>query len=218
MLNTGSELAPSTAGPLAVRAHFPPHFTPEGADMPASHTTRTLALAFTVAAVACTQRPDAAASDTAEAAESIAGGAGSTPRDGCSLVTAEEASVILGERVTARPTGKSGGTWNGCVYEPEKGGIDTYIMQVHWHDGQEQMSVAKRGMKIAAKGMQTEGVDVARMMALEPVEGLGDEAYFNPIVPSYVRKGDILIEADLRAVRNARQAWEEMSRKALSRL
>ena len=186
--------------------------------MSASHTTRTLALAFALAAVACTQRPDAAASDTGRAAETKAAGAGDSPRDGCSLVTAEEASAILAEPVTARPTGKSGGTRSGCIYGPEKGGFNTYIMQVHWRDGQEQMGVAKRGMKIAAKGMQTEGVDVAQMMALEPVEGLGDEAYFNPIVPSYVRKGDILIEADLRAVRNARQAWEEMSRKALSRL
>ena len=178
--------------------------------------TRTLALA--VAAVACTQRPDAAASDTGKAAEIKAAGVGDSPRDGCSLITVEEASTILGEPVTARPTGKAAGTRSGCVYEPENGGFNAYIMQVYWRDGQEQLSVAKRGTKIAAKGMQTEGVDVARMMALEPVEGLGDEAYFNPILPSYVRKGDRLIEADLRAVRNARQTWEAMSRKALSRL
>ena len=79
-------------------------------------------------------------------------------------------------------------------------------------------------MTIATSLMTTEKADVNSMMVLQPVSGLGDEAYFNPMMGSTVLKGDALLEFDIRSLMWHRteevglDTWRRLVERALSRL
>jgi len=141
--------------------------------------------------------------------------------DACGLITKPEVDAILGASVTLRPDRKTG--WSQCTYEAPGGA--GFSMKVFWSGGEEELTVTKSAMSIAPGMLGDNGVESTGMMALKPVADLGEEAYFNPIVGSYVRQGDVLLEFDLRlllfhaASREAAvEQWRALAEKALARL
>ena len=143
-------------------------------------------------------------------------------RDACALITKAEVDAILRTAVTPKPSSDSRSS--SCDYIPAGSG-DGFSLKVFWTGGKDELATTKKAMRIAPKMMKAGGINPAGMMALEPVDGLGDEAYFNAIVGSSVLKGDALLEFDLRLVsfhlsepEKTAAVWKALTTKALSRL
>lgn len=145
-------------------------------------------------------------------------------RDACGLITKAEAEAILHASVTPKSERKAG--WAVCDYQPSAGpGGSGFTLKVFWSGGREELTVTKSVMQVAPQTMRENGMEPGGMMVLEPVERLGEEAYFNPVVGSYVRQGDALMEFDLRLLlfhapskEAAMAQWRELAQKALGRL
>ena len=142
-------------------------------------------------------------------------------RDPCSLITKAEADAMLSDDFAVRPGSEAGS----CEYVPSAGKkLNGFTVKVYWTDGKEALSVVKSGMSIATSMMNTDKMDLGSMMTLQPVEGLGDEAYFNPMSGTTVLKGDVLLEFDIRGLMwhrklgEGREAWKQIASKALARL
>ena len=143
-------------------------------------------------------------------------------RDPCSLITNAEAAAILGAELTVTRAAKDERT---CEYAPSTGRkMNGFVVTVYWKGGKGALTTLKGGMSVATGLMKTGEVDMTSMMKLEPVPGLGDEAYFNPIAGTSVLLDDTLIEFDIRAMmwhqsrESGRELWKQLAATALARL
>lgn len=184
------------------------------------HPVKRVALWVLAAAfmIWCPDDGDAFPSHSGSATEGIASGS----RDACALITKAEVDAILRTSVTPKPSSDSRSS--SCDFIPAGSG-DGFSLKVFWTGGKDELATTKKAMRIAPKMMKAGGINPAGMMALEPVDGLGDEAYFNAIVGSSVLKGDILLEFDLRLVsfhlsepEKTAAVWKALTSKALARL
>jgi len=143
--------------------------------------------------------------------------ASAAPRDACALITAEEASKILGSTATATSRSTSSAR-SVCDYVTQS--YESFTLEAIWTGAEEEIKTARSAAKMAAGhagGRQDEVVNA--VMGLTKVEGLGDEAYFARRTMSYVRKGDVLLVFQNAGLNDpAREHWEALARAALPRL
>jgi len=192
------------------------------------HSSRVVACLFCLSVVfGCGGGSEGDSSgDTGNVSSSKAGSTGDeagTERmsDACGLITKSEADQILRTSVTTRSQTKS--HYTQCDYEGAGG--SGFALKVFWDGGKEELAVTKSAMQIAPAVMEDNGMDAAGMLTLQQIDGLGDEAYFNPIAGSYVREGDVLLEFDLRLMlfqaptqEAAVAQWRALAEKALGRI
>jgi hypothetical protein len=134
-------------------------------------------------------------------------GADATPytgrREPC-LLSSTEVGAILGEPVEA---GESRGTM-GCEYRYGHGGNRRLNVEFTWQGGAMTMKFAHGAMKHIS-GMET----------FTAVPGIGDEAYIAPGGSAFVmRKGDVMVNIDLRASGVSVDAAEKIAAKIADRL
>ncbi len=125
-------------------------------------------------------------------------------RDPCSMLSASEAGRILGQHVeSAEPMG------NTCQYHYGAGGNRTLAIEYTWQGAGIAMGLARGAMKMIAAGVQT----------FQPVQGIGDEAYIAPGGSGLMmRKGDVMVNIDLRVGGVSIDAAEQMARTIAGRL
>ena len=127
-----------------------------------------------------------------------------TARDVCSLVTKEEVGEALGTTVSE----SSGGT-SSCQYTLSAGNNQALAVQVTWQGGALAMKFAGMAFKGVAGGVG----------GFQPVAGIGDEAYVGPMGSTLMfRKGDVMVNIDLRMVGNNVDAAKVIAQKILARL
>lgn len=154
------------------------------------------------------------ASPAAEESRASAGGAG---RDACALITADEATKILGSpaKVVSRSLAAER---SACDYVTQA--YESFTLEVRWKGADEALDTARSAATAAAAlaGAKQDQV-VNEVMGLQRVENLGDEAYFSRRTMSYVRKGDVLLVFQNAGLNDpAREHWEALARAALARL
>ena len=177
--------------------------------MSSTNPAATLALAF--AAAAC--GGGAAASGAAATREN---------NDPCSLITEAEAEAILSADLTVRPGTAAGPPT--CEYAPTSRRLNGFTLTVYWRGGRGALDVAKQGYSLATEMIQGEGRSLANMLALEPVPGVGDEAWFNPAAGTMVLQGEVLLEFDIRGMmwhqkyESGRELWKQLATRAVTRL
>ncbi|MGH9161144.1 MAG: hypothetical protein ACRD2X_14310 [Vicinamibacteraceae bacterium] len=159
---------------------------------------------------------DTSAAAEAPASNGAAAPAGDEDRSACDLITAEEASQILGSTVVSKET-ENGDRY----YAPAAGaGLESqeFILKVQWTGGQEAWDINQQSTALAGKllgGDKSGATDVAKSKEAP----LGDKSIYNPILGGYVLKGDVLLQFDnLMRVKDAQSKWEQLARKALARL
>jgi hypothetical protein len=138
-------------------------------------------------------------------------------RDACSLITAEDATKILGSTATA--TARSASRERSvCEYLTQS--YESFTLEAIWRGAEEEIGIARSAATMAAGQAGGRQDDVVRdVMGLTEVEGLGDEAYFARRTMSYVRKGDVLLVFQTTGLNEpAREHWEALARAALARL
>jgi hypothetical protein len=134
-------------------------------------------------------------------------GADATPytgkRDPC-MLTSAEVSAILREPVEP---GESRGDM-ACVYRYGRAGNRQLDVEFTWQGGAMAMKLAHGAMK-AISGMET----------FSSVSGVGDEAYIAPGGSAFMmRKGDVMVNIDLRATTVGLKAAEQIAAKIAGRL
>ncbi len=125
-------------------------------------------------------------------------------REPCALLSASEVGRILGQQVeSAEPAG------NTCQYHYGPGGNRTLAIEYTWEGAGIAMGLARGAMKMIAAGVQT----------FQPVQGIGDETYIAPGGSGLMmRKGDVLVNIDLRVGGVSIEAAEKMARTIAGRL
>ena len=127
-------------------------------------------------------------------------------RDVCTLVTKEEVAEALGS-----PISESSGGTSGCQYQVAGGGNRVLSVQVTWQGGTLAMKLSTLALKGAGAGT---GVAV-----MHSIHGLGDEAIVMPMGAGLMfRKGDVLVNIDLRGVQNNVEAGKAIAQKIADRL
>lgn len=138
-------------------------------------------------------------------------------RDACTLITAQEATAILGSPATATSRSASASR-SVCDYVTES--YESFTLEAIWTGAESEIQTARGAARKAtgmAGGRQDQVVD--DVMGLHKVDGLGDEAYFSRRTMSYVRKGDVLLVFQNAGLNEpARDHWQALARAALPRL
>lgn len=153
----------------------------------------------------------------AETGAPAAAPAAAEARDACALITAGEATNILGSPATATSRSVSAER-SVCDYVTQA--YEAFTLEAVWTGAEEEIQIARRAASAAAGQAGGRQDDVVReVMGLTKVEGLGDEAYFARRTMSHVRKGDVLLTFQTAGLNEpAREHWEALARVALGRL
>jgi len=125
-------------------------------------------------------------------------------RDACSKLTKSEASEAIGEPVTSIEShGESS-----CVYVFGPNEDKRVAIEYTWEGGAMVMKMSHGAMKTIS-GMET----------FQAVPGLGDEAYIEPMGSGLMmRKGDVMVNIDMRTGGLNADAAKEMASKIAGRL
>ena len=160
------------------------------------------------------RQESASATSSAESAKPAQSG---ESRNGCRLLTADELkaiepSVVLGNVVAEEPT------YSECIWE-DKDGIALIGLKVYWEGGREQWEIWRQAQGLGEQiFQQEEGVGLHSIVKQGLVPGLGDSAYFSPLLPSLLLKGDVLVEIDMPTVENPEAKLRPLATKLLSRI
>ena len=123
-------------------------------------------------------------------------------RDACRLATKAEVSAAFHSAVLNMEN-----EGNTCVYD--FGGSHRMAVQVTWEGGTLAMKLSHGAMKSIAAGMDT----------FTPAAGIGDEAYVEPMGSGIMlRKGDVLVNIDLRMASQNAEAGKQIAAHIASRL
>src|SRR5688572_19701937 len=160
--------------------------------MSTSRSLRIAAATTCLAVGACNENADRVIQTADGAAPATARTAARAHRDPCSLITKEEAQSILGATFTVTKRDKVAGAGPpSCEYTPAGSKkLNGFTLTVHWTGGKDVLATTKSGTRIAKSLMKTNQTDPMGLMTIEPVDDLGDEAYFNPVLGSSVLKDD----------------------------
>lgn len=125
----------------------------------------------------------------------LLGGCGANgPRDACDLISAEELSAITG--VTLVPKNEvRGETASTCTYWDPDTNIDWFAVEVTWTGGRTEWQQWNAATKGATRMIEKDApdVDVADIVSIGPVAGLGDRARYSGILGGFVLKDDTLL-------------------------
>ena len=195
--------------------------------MSTSYTRRIAVATACLAVCACSEDTDRVIQAADGAVPAASRTAARRDRDPCSLITKEEAETILGAAFNVTKQEKVAGAGPpSCEYTPANSKkLNGFTITVYWTGGKDALATTKSGTRIAKALMNTKQTDPMGLMSIEPVDDLGDEAYFNPVLGSSVLKDDTLLEFDISAMmwhQRSREAglelWKQLVTKALARL
>lgn len=145
--------------------------------------------------------------------EATAAPAGSANKaDACSLVTAEEVGVILGEAIVATEPGEGS-----CEYQTADAGASSVTIELDQGDAAGAMNVARRAagtlkdIGASAAGEGAAGAEVNAMLSESAGSPkVGDEAFFGPNSQLSVRKGNSYIAVTPPIMRSRMAAGNPM--------
>jgi len=112
-------------------------------------------------------------------------------------------------RILHEPVENAEEMGNTCQYHYGPGGNRTLAIEYTWEGAGMTMGLARGAMKMVAGGMQT----------MQTLQGIGDEAYLDPGGSGLMmRKGDVMVNIDLRVAGVSIEAAEQMARTIAGRL
>jgi hypothetical protein len=164
---------------------------------------------------------------TPEAAGSGAAGAAAAPqkapvraaadRNACRLLTHEEVSDIAGSKVTMADQIEAGDVFSTCEWQDEAG-VSAFSLTVHWSGGREQWDTWRLAQGLGDAALEAaEGVRGSDVVKQGLVAGIGDAAYFSPVLPSLVLKGDTLFEIKFSLAPKADEKFKGLAATLLER-
>lgn len=91
---------------------------------------------------------------------------------------------------------------------------------VHWTGGKEMARINQAAMSMAKQMLNDDDTDIEEITGSAKVRGLADKAYYSDLMPSWVLKGDVMIEiiSPLFSHDQTKAVFMSASKTALSRL
>ena len=180
-----------------------------------------LATAAASVAIGCGQQTPASAGPEKTAQASPAGAApakGQAKQNACALFDREDIEAIAGQPLTMLHDIQEEDQ-SACELSA-KDGTTLLTVTVHWKGGKELARIWGAGLSMAKQALNDEEVDIEELTGSDKVRGLADKAYYSDVMPSWVLKGDIMIEiiAPRFPGEQTKKAFLAVARKALSRL
>jgi len=87
---------------------------------------------------------------------------------------------------------EAGDTFSTCDWE-DAAGVCAFGLTVYWSGGKEQWETWRLAQGLGDAALKSaEGVAASAVVKQGLVPGIGDAAYFSPVLPSLVLKGDTL--------------------------
>lgn len=147
-----------------------------------------------------------------------AGSGGAKDQNACHLLSHEEVSALVEEKIVMRDQTEAGETWSTCQWEDESG-MPLFFMTVYWTNGRQEWETWRIAQGLGNEALeQAEGVGPDDVVKQGPVAGIGDAAYFSELLPSLVLKDDILFEMSMVYVPQAETKFAGLSRLLLERI
>lgn len=151
----------------------------------------------------------------------LAAGAAGPPaardRNACHLLTIEEVAALVEERIAMRDQTEAGDTFSTCEWETAEG-RPAFYLTVTWEGGCAAWETWRTAQGLGdALFRASEGVAPGEVIAQGPVPGLGDAAWFSPLLPSLVLAGDTLFEINLSQTPRAGEKFPGLARKLVER-
>jgi len=180
-----------------------------------------LAVSFIVGAVivGCSKQ-DSSSSGTDKTVPEAAATSGNeqAKRNACDLVDSQEIEAIAGTPLTAMHDIQAEDQ-TACEFY-DQGRTLQVIVTVHWKGGKELARAQQAGLSMAKQLLNTDDVDIEELTGSGKVRGLADKAYYSDIMPSWVLKGDVMIEVSspLYNAEKTKKVFMAVAKKALSRL
>jgi hypothetical protein len=138
-------------------------------------------------------------------------------RNACHLLTHEEVSEIAGRKVTMADQTEADDTFSTCDWEDE-GGVFAFGLTVYWSGGKEQWETWRLAQGLGDVALKSaEGVPASAVVKQGLVPGIGDAAYFSPVLPSLVLKGDTLFEIKFSLAPKADARFAGLAAKLIDR-
>jgi hypothetical protein len=153
---------------------------------------------------------------SAQPASEAASAAPGAPPHACELITTDEIkalapAVVLRNRMVDEPT------YTECQWE----GKDEVLisLKVYTEGGRERWDTWRRAQGMGEKMLkQAEGVSMDSVLQQGLVSGIGDGAYFSPILPSLILKGDVLLELTLPGVERPETKFRRLATAIVGRI
>ena len=137
-------------------------------------------------------------------------------QNACHLLTHEEVSALVEEKIVMSDQTDAGETWSTCEWEDENG-FALFMLTAHWANGREQWEAWRVAQGLGNEIFeQSEGVSTDDVVKQGPVTGIGDGAYFSELLPSLVLKSDVLFEMNLFFVPRAETRFAGLAQKLLA--
>jgi len=155
---------------------------------------RVLVLAAIAGTLVAGCRRDAPEKAAAGAAPNRASAKAATDRNACHLLTHAEVSALVERKVTMADQTEASDTFSSCDWEDESGTF-AFGLSVYWSGGKEQWEAWRLAQGLGEAALKrAEGVGSGAVVKQGLVPGIGDAAFFSPVLPSLVLKGDTLFE------------------------
>ena len=139
-------------------------------------------------------------------------------RNACHLLTHEEVSEIAGRKVVMADQSEASDTFSTCDWEDEAG-VFAFGVTVYWSGGKEQWETWRLAQGLGDAALKSaEGASGSEVVKQGLVPGIGDAAYFSPVLPSLVLKGDTLFEIKFSLAPKADAKFAPLAAKLLAKL
>jgi len=139
-------------------------------------------------------------------------------QNACHLLTHEEVSALVDEKIVLRDQTAAGETWSTCAWQGEND-IDLFTLTVYWANGKQEWETWGAAQGLGNQLLeQAEGVSADDVVKEGTVAGIGDAAYFSELLPSLVLKGDVLFEMYLSLVPSAETKFASLARELLAKV
>ena len=159
-----------------------------------------------------------ASSSGAAATKAPAKAAAAADRNACHLLTHAEVSEIAGRKVLMADQVEAGDTFSTCDWEDE-GGVSAFSLTVYWSGGKEQWETWRLAQGLGDAALKSaEGASGSDVVKQGLVPGIGDAAYFSPVLPSLVLKGDTLFEIKFSLAPKADAKFAPLAANLLAKL
>ncbi|MCL4838614.1 MAG: DUF3558 family protein [Thermoanaerobaculia bacterium] len=137
-------------------------------------------------------------------------------RNACHLLDHAEVSALVEEKIAMRDQTEAEATWSTCEWQTEEG-RPAFYLTVTWEGGREAWEVWRTAQGLGNELFRaSEGVAPGEVIAQGPVPGLGDAAWFSPLLPSLVLTGDTLFEINLSQTPRAAEKFPGLARKLVA--
>lgn len=149
----------------------------------------------------------------------LGGCAADGPRDACELITAEELAAITGVTLVPKLEA-SGDEASTCTYWDAGTNVDWFAVEVTWQGGRTEWQQWNAATKGAARMIEHEepDVDVADIVSIGPVAGLGDRARYSGLLGGFVLKDDTLLWFKFGMMPKPERHFRPLALKALEKL